>query len=208
MPLLETAPRSSHSITPRSRLERPRPTWFEPHVAWAPEAARRWVRWWLHGMWKRRGGATGHRGDVAAQIRPTATARKPVAGEGHPGPLMTNHPAEQLNHRATPPKRTLGSAGVFEKRWLPRIGPRLPQVVRGRSLGARAAMRHRLRCTPRRSLSRADRSSSPTDAGRSPVPIHAGWGSSRAGTLRSPTGRRPAAPPAPRRPRSSRARAG
>ena len=55
------------------------------------------------GMWERRSGATGHHGDVAAKIHPTATAREPVTGEGHQGPLMTYHSAEQPNHRAPPP---------------------------------------------------------------------------------------------------------
>ena len=55
------------------------------------------------GVRRGRGGRTWNRGDVAAQVRPTATAREAIAGEGHQGPLMTEHPTEQPLHRATPP---------------------------------------------------------------------------------------------------------
>ncbi len=80
-----------------------------------PAGPARAVRGSGLGRDQRRGGGTGHHGDVAAQIRPTATARESIAGEGHQGPLMTEHPTEQPLHRATPPAfHDSGSEGVGE----------------------------------------------------------------------------------------------
>ena len=70
-----------------------------------------------------RGGRSWHRGDVATQIRPTATAREPIAGEGHQGPLMTAHEAKQPLHHATPPHPTLMGAMTDGKPCPSRIGP-------------------------------------------------------------------------------------
>ena len=86
------------------------------------------LRWRRH-----RGGRTGHHGDVAAQIRPTATAREPVAGEGHRGPLMTAHEAEQSLHRANPPPPTVPGAMTDGKHCPPRISPKRT-VSQGESL--------------------------------------------------------------------------
>jgi hypothetical protein len=93
------------------------------------ERALPWERGWSFSdpgcwRWRGRGGRSGHRGDVATQIRPTATTRESVAGEGHQGPLMTAHETEQPLHRATPPRPTVTGAMSDGKPSLPRIGPR------------------------------------------------------------------------------------